>query len=86
MEAIYHINDMDNFLRNQAYDVLRRVCGKFPYRSNDPNQPTLLDDSSAISKHMKDMLQTRCHIAGLAIQRMDLMEIAYHPVMAQALL
>ena len=53
VEALYHINDMSNFLRNQAYDVLRRVCGKFPYRSNDPNQATLLDDGSAISKHMR---------------------------------
>ena len=56
VEATYHIRNVDNFLQNQAYDVLRRVCGKFPYRSNDPNEPTLLDDSSLISKHMTVML------------------------------
>jgi len=32
------------------------------------------------------MLQKRVDIAGLQIKTMNLMEIAYHPVMAQALL
>ena len=43
--AVYHIDHIEHFLKNQAYDVLRRVCGKFAYRTNDATQPTLLDDS-----------------------------------------
>lgn len=56
VEALYHINDMSNFLKNQAYDVLRRVCGKFPYRSNNPDQASLLGDASIISTHLRDLL------------------------------
>jgi len=53
VEALYHVINLNNFITNQGYDVLRRVCAKFPYRSNDPNEASLLDDASIISKHLK---------------------------------
>ena len=56
VEACYHVVSLDSFIRNQGYDVLRRVCGKFPYRSNDPSEASLLDDASIISKHLRSML------------------------------
>jgi len=86
IEARYHVQDLFSFVRNQGFDVLRRVCGKFPYRSNDPSEASLLDDASIISKHLRSMLQHRCEIAGIQIERMDLMEIAYHAEVAQSLL
>lgn len=86
IEARYHVANLYGFVQNQGYDVLRRVCGKFPYRSNDPNEASLLDDASIISKHLRSMLQHRCEIAGITIERMDLMEIAYHAEVAQSLL
>jgi hypothetical protein len=52
--AEYHVLNLENFVQNQGFDVLRRVCGKFPYRSNDPNEASLGDDSSIISTHLKD--------------------------------
>lgn len=86
IEARYHVASLYSFVQNQGYDVLRRVCGKFPYRSNDPSEASLLDDASIISKHLRSMLQYRCEIAGITIERMDLMEIAYHAEVAQSLL
>jgi Zn-dependent oligopeptidase len=35
---------------------------------------------------MKELLQAKCTLAGAEILRMELMEFAYHPEMAQALL
>lgn len=71
--ATYHVLNLQNYVTNQGFDVLRRVCGKFPYRSNDPNEASLGDDSTIISTHLKDMLQYRCSIAGIEVQRMDIM-------------
>ena len=65
---------------------MRDVVGKFPYRSNDPNEATLLGDSQVISKYMRKVLQPRVDIAGIKIQRMDLMEIAFSPEVAGSLL
>ena len=53
---LFNIYDTHNFMQNQARDVLRRVCGAFPFRSNDPNKASLSEDSSIISKHMKELL------------------------------
>jgi regulator of protease activity HflC (stomatin/prohibitin superfamily) len=82
VEALYHCNDLTKFVTNQGLDVLRRVCTKFPFRSNDPNEASLQDDGVLISKFLKEMLHARCKVAGVEIQRMDLTEIAYHPEVA----
>ena len=66
--------------------MLRRVCGKFAYRSNDPTEATLHSDSSMIGEYMKKLLQIRMDIAGVEIQRMAIMDIAYDPGMSAALL
>jgi regulator of protease activity HflC (stomatin/prohibitin superfamily) len=82
VEALYHVNDLSNFVKNQGLDVIRRVCTKFPFRSNDPNEASLQDDGVLISKFLKTMLHSRCKVAGVEVQRMDLTEIAYHPEVA----
>jgi hypothetical protein len=86
VEALYHVNGLAGFITNQGYDVLRRVCSKFPYRSNNPAEASLLDDGTLISRHLKEMLETRCKVAGVTIQRMDIMEISYASEIAQSLL
>jgi regulator of protease activity HflC (stomatin/prohibitin superfamily) len=82
VEALYHVSDLNHFVMNQGLDVLRRVCTKFPYRSNDPSEASLQDDGTIISKYLREMLDNRCTVAGVSIQRMDLTEIAYHPEVA----
>jgi len=51
--AVYNVENLYQFIHTQAYDVVRRICGKFRYRSNDPSECTLLDDSHHICQHMK---------------------------------
>jgi len=65
---------------------LRTVCAQFPYRENDINLPSLLADSKLIGVHLKEILNSRCKIAGVEIQRMELMEFAYHTEVAASLL
>jgi len=86
VEALYHCHNLSNFVHNQGLDVIRRVCTKFPFRSNDPNEASLQDDGVLISRFLKEMLHARCKVAGVEVQRMDLTEIAYHPEVAQSLL
>ncbi len=65
---------------------MRTACSKFSYRSNIKAEATLQTDSKLIGGCMKDLLQDKCGIAGVAIVRMELMEYSYHPEVAQSLL
>ena len=50
--SLFTVADLDSFVRTQAYDVLRRVCGKFPFKTKEVGQPSLTDDSVMIASQM----------------------------------
>ena len=86
MPYLFNVEDPEQFLNNQSRDVLRRVCGKFPFRANALGKASLSEDSNSMSKHMTAMLNKRVAVAGFRVERMTIMEISYTPEMAQAML
>ena len=79
---LYNIKNSTKYLHSQAMEVVRRVVSQFKYRSNDPNEHTLIKDSMIIGKYMKELLNIKLKIAGVVITRMELMEISYHTEIA----
>jgi len=55
--AVYNVENLYQFIHTQAYDVVRRICGKFRYISNDPEEITILNDGHHIAGHMRQLLQ-----------------------------
>ena len=45
-----------------------------------------MSDSQLICFHMAALLQERCNVCGISIDKMEIMEVAYHPEVAQSLL
>lgn len=86
VKAQYNVEHLLQFINNQAFDVVRRICGRFPYKCADPNEASLLNHSHIICRHMRNMLEKRCKVAGVEILRMDFIEISYDSSMAQQLL
>lgn len=84
--ATYNVNNEFKFLKTQALEVVRRVVSKFKYRSNDPNEVTLIKDSMVLGKYMRELLNIKMKLAGIIVSRMELMEISYHPGIAQGML
>lgn len=82
----FNVENLHSYIHNQAYDVVRRVCSKFRYRSMDPAEVSLLGDSHHICNHMKGLMQKRCKVAGVRILKMDFIEISYHAQIAAGLL
>ena len=80
--ASFAVEHLNQFIHTQAYDIVRRVCGKFRYRDSDLNAESLLADSHHISGHMAEMLHARCQVAGVKILRMDFIDISYHSEIA----
>ena len=66
--------------------MLRSTCSKFSYRSNNPNEISLLSSSKLIGEGMRELIQERCLAAGVEIVRMEFMEVSYHVEVAQSLL
>jgi hypothetical protein len=77
---------VESFIRNQGLEVLRSVCSKFCYKSNDINEASLMSDAKLIGVCMKELMTDRCKIAGVEICRFELMEFAYHTEIAQSML
>ncbi len=82
----YNIEKEKEFLRSQALEVIRRVTCHFKYRSNNPDEPTLLSDTITIGSYMRKMVNVKLKLAGIYVTRMELMEISYHPEIAQGML
>jgi regulator of protease activity HflC (stomatin/prohibitin superfamily) len=85
LKSTFAVRDYERFIYNQSLEVMRTVCSKFAYRSGD-DQPCLMTDSYLIGHYMAGLLQERCEICGVKIEKMELMEVAYHTEVAQSLL
>ena len=84
--AIFAVNDLDQFLIDQALDVTKKVVSKFKYSSQNKSEPTLLNDTVVIGQLLKNLLQIKTNVAGVKITRMELMEFSFDKSVAQDLL
>lgn len=71
----YSVKDPVEYIENQALEVIRRVCGQFPFY--DKSEPCLISDTAIIGSCMRSLLQDKIEICGVEIIRMELMEVAY---------
>lgn len=96
MAFLFNVDNAKGYIHDQGSEVLKKIMSRFDYMSNDPNVPSLLDDTVVIGKYtkvflsigkcMKELLQAKCQIAGITILRMELMEFSYQSEMTKALL
>lgn len=84
--SIHTVADITGFVQNQGYDILRRVCGKFHFKTKMNGEPSLMEDSSAISQHMTELMAARIKIAGIKVLRMDFIELQYRSEVTTAML
>jgi len=83
---IYTVANVENFIQNQAYDILRRVCGKFQFKTKVEGEPSLMEDSAAISEFMTELLAKRLKVVGIKVLRMDFIELQYRAEVTTAML
>ena len=84
--ALYSVENLDSYIENQMFEVMRRVCSKFKYKSTDPSDLTLIEDSHLVAKGMCDLLKKKTAIAGVNILMMDFVELSISSEMAVQLL
>lgn len=85
-QAMFDVDDYKAFIAIQIETALREVSRHYAYDNSENDEPTLRDDAEAVSERLREDLQARISVAGIAIDECHLMHLAYAPEIAGAML
>jgi regulator of protease activity HflC (stomatin/prohibitin superfamily) len=85
-QALFDVDDYLHFVNIQIETALREVARHYAYDHDEDGAPTLRADADAVGTRLREDLQTRISVAGLAVDEAHLMHLAYAPEIANAML
>lgn len=88
-QAAFNVDNYANFLSVQTDMALRNIARLYPYdlsASDSDNEKSLRGSSQEISGKLRDEIQEKVEIAGLAIHEARITHLAYAPEIAAAML
>jgi len=84
-EAIFEVDNYENFVHVQSEAALRQIASRYPY-DGEEGKDTLRANASLIADHLKDEIQERLARAGVKIIEARFSHLAYAPEIAAAML
>jgi regulator of protease activity HflC (stomatin/prohibitin superfamily) len=85
-EAIFDVDDYENFVRVQSEAALRKLASHYAYDAHDDSVPSLRGSSAEINEHLKQEVQERLDKAGVQVIEARISHLAYAQEIAQAML
>jgi regulator of protease activity HflC (stomatin/prohibitin superfamily) len=85
-EALFEVDDYNNFLKVQSEAALRNLATSYPYDSHDESLPSLRGHTGAVADHLKREIQDRLAKAGVQVLEARISHLAYAPEIAAAML
>ena len=85
-EAVFCVDDYENFVQIQTESALRQMAQSYPYDSHDTGQPSLRSHGDEVNVHLRDEIQTRLGKAGVKVVEARISHLAYAQEIAQAML
>jgi len=85
-QAVYAVDDYDNFVRVQAESALRHVATTHPYDDPVADGTSLRGSVDVVAAELAGEVAERVAIAGLEIVEVRISHLAYAPEIAQAML
>jgi regulator of protease activity HflC (stomatin/prohibitin superfamily) len=85
-KALSDVQGYQAFVATQASTVLKMVCSRFPYESQQPAEPSLKKESPEILKALAEQLQQQVVNGGVQILLVRLNDLTYAPEIAQSML
>jgi len=85
-EAVFCVDDYENFVQIQTESALRQMAQSYPYDSHDTGQPSLRSHGDEVNAHLRDQIQTRLGKAGVKVIEARISHLAYAQEIAQAML
>jgi regulator of protease activity HflC (stomatin/prohibitin superfamily) len=85
-QALFDVDDYVAFVNIQIETALREVTRHYAYDHGEEAEPTLRADAEIVGDRLREDLQARVAVAGVAIDETHLMHLAYAPEIAGAML
>jgi regulator of protease activity HflC (stomatin/prohibitin superfamily) len=85
-EALFHVDNYDNFVHVQSESALRSMALSYPYDAHAEGEISLRGHTAEIAEHLKTEIQERLTKAGVEVLEARISHLAYAPEIAQAML
>jgi regulator of protease activity HflC (stomatin/prohibitin superfamily) len=85
-KALIDVQGYQAYVATQASSVLKMVCSRFPYESQQPDAPSLKKESPEILRALTEQLQGQVTNGGVQILLVRLNDLTYAPEIAQSML
>ena len=85
-QALFDVDDFAAFVNIQIDTALRDITSSYAYDHGDDHEPTLRADAELIAEKLREELNQRVSVAGIAIDEARLAHLAYASEIASAML
>ena len=85
-EAMFHVDNYDNFVKVQSESALRNLATSHPYDAREAGQLSLRGNTDDIAAQLKTEVQARLAQAGIEVMEARFSHLAYAPEIAGAML
>jgi regulator of protease activity HflC (stomatin/prohibitin superfamily) len=85
-EALFEVDDFENFVTVQAESALRNLATSHPYDAHDDGQTSLRANQVEVADQLRQEIQDRLEKAGVQVIEARISHLAYAPEIANAML
>jgi regulator of protease activity HflC (stomatin/prohibitin superfamily) len=85
-EAVFHVNDYENFVHVQSESAVRNLATSYPYDAHVEGQMSLRMSAGEIAHKLREEIQERLAQAGVEVIEARISHLAYAPEIASAML
>jgi regulator of protease activity HflC (stomatin/prohibitin superfamily) len=85
-EAVFCVDDYENYVQIQSESALRQMAQSYPYDSHDTKEPSLRSHGDEVNSHLRNEIQQRLGKAGVKVIESRISHLAYAQEIAQAML
>jgi regulator of protease activity HflC (stomatin/prohibitin superfamily) len=85
-QALFDVDNYAAFVGIQIETSLREVARQYAYDHADDGEPTLRDDAELVGERLRADLAARVTVAGVLVDEVHLMHLAYAPEIAGSML
>ena len=85
-EAMFEVDDYENYVRVQSESAVRALASSYPYDSHSTGETALSSHTDEVAANLMVQLGERLAKAGVEVKEARISHLAYSPEIAQAML
>lgn len=85
-EAVFHVDDYENFVHVQSESALRNLATHYSYDAHGEGEKSLRSHTAEVAEQLRHEIRDRLEQAGVDVLEARISHLAYAPEIAQAML